>query len=71
MAKNEKDITGLDEGMRATDASKEKEKENIQYICPWIELGSKICPQGLCRFWSQESHDCRWNLWLKLNILKT
>lgn len=48
-----------------------KEKENIQYLCPWMMVGSKICPMGLCRFWSHDRKDCRWNLWLEQQLLKT
>lgn len=48
-----------------------KEKENLQYVCPWMAVTtSSICPQGLCRFWSQVSKDCRWNIWLQNQILK-
>lgn len=46
-----------------------KEKENIQYVCPWMAVtSSSICPQGLCRFWSPVRKDCRWNIWLKGEI---
>lgn len=47
---------------------KPKERNHLDYLCPWNTLGSKICPMGLCRFWSQELKDCRWNLWLESQL---
>lgn len=49
----------------------EKKHKDISYFCPFMAaMTSSICPEGLCRFWSQESKDCRWNLFLKLQIMK-
>lgn len=46
-----------------------KEKENVQYHCPWSALTiSSTCRADLCRFWSPVRKDCRWNIWLKGEI---
>ena len=46
--------------------------EPERIYCPWARSTmSGTCERDKCRFWSKESKDCRWNLWLKLQILKT
>lgn len=50
---------------------KPKKDQNLAYFCPFVNISSKVCPQGLCIFWSQEFKDCRWNIWLRNQILKS
>ena len=45
-----------------------KEREDLAYFCPLVNISSKVCPKGLCIFWRQESHGCRWNLWLESQL---
>jgi len=47
---------------------KPEKDQNLAYFCPFVNISSKVCPKGLCMFWSHGRKDCRWNIWLRGEI---